>query len=779
MGAVNPHPPSPGSPRRSAPSAPPTSTGAEYVSLAQLQQALEEHARHHYPHHNSHSPFLTSFNGGSVPTYSTRDFDVYDPAEDDHLEELVANGPGLTIIESNSLIPDNGAVSLQNTPNPNPYTFHDFHAVDAMEDTTQVNNEVNGLDITLTDENDSAQLASRLSVVEAQLAEKAAQLEQKIRDYQELKMEYKDLKQEYKDIKDECKEVKQECKEAKQECKEAKQEYKDAKQQYQQSRQEFIELMDEFRDLNGQFRRSNDDRRLLQARNLVLQNEILLLQGDVRFVLHNPGKQPPSRGEQPGEQALAYNTPNKTAGKPGDEIASIGKKSTPQAQMTLPPDVDVTPTPSKATLAKANRSFPPPDRHDLNTSVIPASDMAVQSPVVARTPSSRSIGSKASNTFNAGFGIHGPLNSRNSSPALRERASYQLGRSDDPFQQSPTQNPLSKQSSLVSLAASSSHPSSSENLRGTPSKQRPPSSKALSSANWRQPQPQQPATTQSPDSADVLQSTRNQYALLLAKIETWADVYCGTIHTSVRSKEQRTADMIKTLGALVGSFDLERIFNKLEFRTLLVTAHVNRRIFDRLFGEDLITERFGAETVARLREINALEADTSARDPTKLRELANEKAEILGAAFAAPGAWRATEAKATTAELCATLSPIIPISERSSGVQQMEALVHEALQVVGTLRGLPARAWHMAFDPAGTRVSLATMTVRGSVESRQQGGGGGGMSSSAEDEYAVVLGVTPHLVSKLWTPGGVAPEELLKADVLTHPVGKNFFAQHR
>ncbi|KAL1650716.1 hypothetical protein SLS58_000834 [Diplodia intermedia] len=756
--------------------APPTSTGTEYVSLAQLQQALEEHARHRFPHRPS--PFPTSFNGGSVPTYSTRDFDVYDPAADDHLEELVANGPGSTIIESTPLMPDNGGVSLKNTPKPSPSTFHDFHdfhVIDTMEATTQVNNEGNGLDITLTDENVPAQLASRLSVVEAQLAEKAAQLEQKIHDYQELKMEYKDLKQEYKDIKDECKEVKQECKEAKQECKEAKQEYKDAKQQYQQSRQEFIELMDEFRDLNGQFRKSNDDRRLLQARNLVLQNEILLLQGDVRFVLHNPGKQPPSRGEQPGEQALAYNTPNKTVGKSGDDITSIGRKSTPQAQMTLPADVDVTPTPSKATLAKANRSFPPPDRDDL--SLIPASDMEVQSPIVVRTPSSRSIGSKASNTFNPGFGIHGPLSTRNSSPALRERASlYQPGRSDDPFQQSPTENPLSKHSSMVSLTASS-HPSSSEDLRGTPSKQRPPSSKALTSTNWRQPQPQQPTITQSPDSADLLQNTRNQYALLLAKIETWADVYCGTIHTSVRSKEQRAADMIKTLGTLVGSFDLERIFNKLEFRTLLVTAHVNRRIFDRFFGEDLITERFGAETVARLRELNALEADTSARDPTKLRELANEKAEILGAAFSAPGAWRATEAKATTAEVCATLSPIIPISERSSGVQQMEALVHEALQVVGTLRGLPARAWHMAFDPAGTRVSLATMTVRGSVESRQQGGSG--MSSSVEDEYAVVLGITPHLVSKLWTPGGVAPEELLKAEVLTHPVGKNFFAQHR
>lgn len=536
------------------------------------------------------------------------------------------------------------------------------------------------------------------------------QLAEKMREYQELKAEYRELKQEYKDIKQEYKDIKQEYKEFK-----------------EQSKQEYGELMDGVHRLREDFRKANEDRRILQAHNLMLQNEILLLQGDMRFVLRNQEPTP----------------------------ASTGKKLTPQAKLSVPADADTTPTPSRATLAKNSPG---------HSSLVPVSDSA-------STPSSRP---KASNSFNPGFGTHGPLNTHGSSPALRERSSFcQPSRFDDPFQQSPVQTPLSRQSSMVSLS-SASHPSS-ENLRATPSKSRP-TSKALSSANWRQPrsQPSQPqlASHPSPECAD-LQDARNQYTQLLAKIETWADVFCGTIHTSVRSKEQRAAEMVKTLGSLVGSFDLEKIFNKLEFRTLLVTAYANRRIFDRLFTDDVILERFGAETVARLLELNELEADTPARDPATHRELATEKAQLMRAAFAAPGAWRAAEAKATAADLCTVLSPIIPISERSSGVRQMEGLVEEAIRVAGALRGIPARAWHMAFDAAGSRVSLATMSVRGFVESRQSGGGG----ASLEEDHAVVLGVTPHLVSKLWTLGGVAPEELVKAEVLTHPVGRSFFAQ--
>ncbi|OJD34627.1 transforming acidic coiled-coil-containing protein [Diplodia corticola] len=771
MGADTRYPPSRGSPTPFTPSAPPTP--AQYVSLVQLQQALEEHARHHFPHHNSRSTLPVSINDRNVPTYSTPEVDVYNAAENDQLNELVANGPGSTIIGSERSTPNNGGVSLLGTPELNSFSYDDFDTMDDMDHTPQANNGGSGLEVAPMPDNASTQLAYRLSIVEAQLAEKAMQLEERMNEYQELKMEYKELKQECRDIKQENKDIKRECKDAKQEDKVSKEE---AMKQYQQSRQEYTELMGEFRELNVQFRRSNEDRRLLQARNLVLQNEVLLLQGDVRFMLRSPGEQPPSRGDQLEEQTPAHSTPNKTAGQSVNEPTSAGKKSTPQAQPTFPSGVEVTPTPSRAALAKANRSFPPPDMDDLNTSLVPFSDTAAMSPVIVSTP--RSVASKASNTFNPGFGIHGPLNTRKSSPALRERASFhQSGRFDDPFQQSPV---ASKQSSMASLATSS-RPSSSENLRGTPAKagphqQRPPSSKALTSTNWRQPPPQrQLASGQSPESAPDLPTVRNMYAVMLAKIETWADVYCGTIHTSVRSKEQRTADMIKTLGALVGSFDLERVFNKLEFRTLLVTAHVNRAIFERLFGEAVINERFGDETVARLRELNDLEAGTSARDPAKQREVATEKAEILGAAFAAPGAWRVAEAKAMTAEVCGVLNPIIPISERSSGVQQMEALVEEALQVVGAVRGMPARAWHMAFDVAGARVNLATMAVRGSVECRQSGGS----AMPMEEEHAVVLGVTPHLVSKLWTPGGVAPEELLKAEVLTHPVARGFFAQHR
>lgn len=582
-----------------------------------------------------------------------------------------------------------------------------------MNATPQANTGGGGLEVTLVADNAPAQLAHRLSTVDVQLAEKSAQLEEKMREYQELKAEYRELKQEYKDIKQEYKDVKQEYKEFK-----------------EQSKQEYGELMDSVHGMREDFRKANEDRRILQAHNLMLQNEILLLQGDMRFVLRNQESTPAA--------------------------TSTGKKLTPQAKLSVPTDADTTPTPIKATLAKNSPA---------HSSLVPVSDSA-------STPSSRP---KASNSFNPGFGTHGPLNTHGSSPALRERASfYQPSRFDDPFQQSPVQTPLSRQSSMMSLS-SASHPSS-ENLRATPSKSRP-TSKALSSANWRQPRsdPSQPqlASHQSPECAD-LQDARNQYTQLLVKIETWADVFCGTIHTSVRSKEQRAAEMVKTLGSLVGSFDLEKIFNKLEFRTLLVTAYANRRIFERLFADDVILERFGAETVARLLELNELEADTPARDPARHRELATEKAQLMRAAFSAPGAWRAAEAKATAADLCTVLGPIIPISERSSGVRQMEGLVEEAIRVVGALRGLPARAWHMAFDAAGSSVSLATMSVRGSVESRQSGGGG----ASLEEDHAVVLGVTPHLVSKLWTPGGVAPEELVKAEVLTHPVGRSFFAQH-
>ncbi|KAF4535547.1 hypothetical protein BFW01_g9729 [Lasiodiplodia theobromae] len=686
MAPDTPYPPSPSSPTISTPthSTLRTSASAEYVSLAQLQQTLEEHSRHGISHHRSYSSLPASLK----------------------LELGVTNSRPIT--------PENGGVSLEGTPELPSSTFHDFD--DDMDAMPQANTGGGGLEMTLVADNAPAQLTHRLNIVDVQLAEKSAQLEEKMREYQELKAEYRELKQEYKDIKQEYKDIKQEYKEFK-----------------EQSKQEYGELMDVVHHMREDFRKANEDRRMLQAHNLTLQNEILLLQGDMRFVLRNQEPTP----------------------------ASTGKKLTPQAKLSVSTDVDITPTPSKAILAKTSPA---------HSGLVPVSDSA-------STPSSRP---KASNSFNPGFGTHGPLNT---SPALRERASfYQPSRFDDPFQQSPVQTPLSSKSSMVSLS-SASHPSS-ENLHATPSKSRP-TSKALSSTNWRQPrsqpsQPQLASHPQSPERADLLlQDARNQYTQLLAKIETWADVFCGTIHTSVRSKEQRAAEMVKTLGSLVGNFDLEKIFNKLEFRTLLVTAYANRRVFERLFADDVVLERFGAETVARLLELNELEADTPPRDPARHREIASDKAQLMRAAFSAPGAWRAAEAKATAADLCNVLSPIIPISERASGVRQMEGLVEEAIRVVGALRGIPARSWHLAFDAAGSRVSLATMSVRGSVESRQSGGGGGGGGgASLEEDHAVMLGVTPHLVSKLWTPGGVAPEELVKAEVLTHPVGRSFFAQH-
>ncbi|KAB2577571.1 Sporulation-specific protein 21 [Lasiodiplodia theobromae] len=685
MAPDTPYPPSPSSPTISTPthSTLRTSASAEYVSLAQLQQTLEEHSRHGISHHRSYSSLPASLK----------------------LELGVTNSRPIT--------PENGGVSLEGTPELPSSTFHDFD--DDMDAMPQANTGGGGLEMTLVADNAPAQLTHRLNIVDVQLAEKSAQLEEKMREYQELKAEYRELKQEYKDIKQEYKDIKQEYKEFK-----------------EQSKQEYGELMDVVHHMREDFRKANEDRRMLQAHNLTLQNEILLLQGDMRFVLRNQEPTP----------------------------ASTGKKLTPQAKLSVSTDVDITPTPSKAILAKTSPA---------HSGLVPVSDSA-------STPSSRP---KASNSFNPGFGTHGPLNT---SPALRERASfYQPSRFDDPFQQSPVQTPLSSKSSMVSLS-SASHPSS-ENLHATPSKSRP-TSKALSSTNWRQPrsqpsQPQLASHPQSPERADLLlQDARNQYTQLLAKIETWADVFCGTIHTSVRSKEQRAAEMVKTLGSLVGNFDLEKIFNKLEFRTLLVTAYANRRVFERLFADDVVLERFGAETVARLLELNELEADTPPRDPARHREIASDKAQLMRAAFSAPGAWRAAEAKATAADLCNVLSPIIPISERASGVRQMEGLVEEAIRVVGALRGIPARSWHLAFDAAGSRVSLATMSVRGSVESRQSGGGAGGGGASLEEDHAVMLGVTPHLVSKLWTPGGVAPEELVKAEVLTHPVGRSFFAQH-
>lgn len=623
------------------------------------------------------------------------------------------------------------------------------------------------------------QMSNNLGAVQANPSDETDEHERLRREHQELKQDFRDLKQE-------CKDLKQEAKEAKQ------------------------ELKEENAALKSELRRCTEERRLLQTRMLVVQNEILLLQGDLRFVLRNPDKLLPPRPGQGLDRSSVESSPAMTT------TASVaGKRVTPQAQiMTMggAADPDTTPTPSKAVLARMSGASPSSSAL-ISDDAIARAGTGSNNNTLSSTFGSHAILKKPSTHFingtppSGGYAHHqhgaSPLVARGSNPQpLRERASFynsndqpgsNMGRfaapPDDPFQ-SPSSSSsfhgaLSRPSSMLSLT--SSHPataSSTENLRATPSSSssssrgsRRSSSKALASSNWRAPRPR----ASLPEVRD-LDDARAAVAGVLARVERWADLYCGTIHTSVRSKELRTVELLRALGGLVGEFDLERVFTSMELRTLLVAGWVNRRVWGRLMG-DAVLEWVGGTALARVRELAALESGAPARDPAVLGGIVKERAEILRGVFgdeALVPEWRKAEADALVREVCGLLEPIIPTTERNAGREEMGALVEEAFGVVGALRGMlaPARSWGLAFDAAGARVALASMSVRASVGGRV-GGGEAAVAGGLEEEHVVVLGITPHLVSKVWTPAGVVPEELLKAEVLTHPAGRGFFGQHR
>ncbi|GME31791.1 Transforming acidic coiled-coil-containing protein [Neofusicoccum parvum] len=579
------------------------------------------------------------------------------------------------------------------------------------------------------------QLKSQVTAQNALLAEKDVLLAERKDLLNERKIQLLELKQENKGLKDELRDVK-----------------------------------DQLRIVNDQLRGANEDRRILQMQNVILQRDVQVQMNNIHLIMQ--GKEPVS-DDKPEKKEASQNAPGAPATK---QRTPASKMSTPQrAQTSTPADLDVTPTPTKATLARTNMSFTSPSKESMmSTALVPTSPSRNTTTTSASTP--RSISKTKSTTFTPGLPSTSPLIAHGSNPILRERASYQTGRSEDPFQ-----NTVSRQPSMMSLNSQSS--SSNENLRTTYPKNTRPTSKALASSNWRLPQQQQRNPVPEPAS---LEDIRNSFAQLLAKIEIWADFYTGTMHTSVRAKEPKTADMVKTLGSLLGNFDMEKVFNKLETRTLLVTSWINRTVLCILFDDNLPEKFLTGDMLARFKELSVLESSTPAHDPARHRDLLTEKAEIVRAAVSAevPGGWRDAESRKMAAEVCGLLSPIVPTGERAGGCREMAELVGEAVHVACAMRCLPARAWHLAFDVAGARVNTSSMSIRGPIVQGRGEGAGAAVAAAAaagaslEEEHAVVLGVTPHLVSKLWTPGGVAPEELLKAEVLVAAVGRGFFMHH-
>ncbi|KAH7055824.1 hypothetical protein B0J12DRAFT_432562 [Macrophomina phaseolina] len=631
-------------------------------------------------------------------------------------------------------------------------------------------------------------LSYRLGAMDTELASKKLKNEELTQECQELKEELKDTKYELKNVKQDCKDLKQEAKEAKQE-----------------HHASLKELKDELRNASNLLHTGSEDRRLLQLNTLRLQNEILMLQGDLRFMLQHPDRLPKPRPGQGLDQTSAQDNLTGAAA----QIGAIRQNSTPQSQVIAAGDPDTTPTPSRAVLARINELVQPTASDAPSAAAIPP-HAGLRAMASSFDP--RPIAQQNNVHFTApGYGSPaGPLVAHGTNQTLRERASFasfgQFGRLEDPFQPSSpfhaqSQQSLSRPSSMMSMTPSTpSREASSENLRTTPSRARhnnnnndnapragggnggAPPSKALASSNWRRPRapkPTPPASRSAP-TITSLDEARAHYRALLDRIERWADLYCGTIHTSVRSKEARTLELIRTLGGMIGDFDLEKFFTNMELRTLLVAAYLNRRILGRVFGDDVL-EWAGAHVAKTVRELTLSGDRAGARDTAKRCEIVGEKAKVLRRAFVGDGEgavpeWRAVEADALMCEVCGLLEPIVPTAERAAGKEEMMAIVEEAFGVVGAMRGMaPPKEWHMVFDGPGVRVAFASMNVRAVV------GGGGVLKTEAaggENEQVVVVGVTPHLVAKSWSLGGVAPEELLKADVLTHPVGRGSFG-HR
>lgn len=634
------------------------------------------------------------------------------------------------------------------------------------------------IDSSLMEGNPTAQLVYRLGTVEAQLAEKNAQLEEKNAQLEEKKRECQELKDQNNVLIDQLCKAQNEVHKAHEEVYKSNEEarrsnmevyksiietQKSSEEAYKSS-QEVRKSSDEIKKTYDELHKSMEDRRMLQARNALLQNEVLLMQGDVRFMLRNVGKKPPPREGQVEE------TQSTPTAKKLTSAASLA--STPQGtQAVVLYDPDVTPTPAKAIPVGINQSSASASKDSM--SMVPYTGSSNKDPFTTVAPTPK-LSRKKSVTFSQMVGdttstqksgnAHGTA--FGSTPALRERASFNCGvRSDDPFT-----SPLSHQSSAMSLNSQQS--STDLHVGGA--------SRAMASTNWRQPPQQQ--TRPSPDVAS-LQDVRQQFQGLLTTVERWADIYTGTMHTSVRSKEEHTAWLVRALGDLVEGFDAEKLWNDFGTRTLLVASYINRRVLVRLFGDQVLQEIVGGEEALRLRELAVLERSTPARDLAQHREMVQDKAELIRAALSGAvfRGWRGEEVRRMAGELFGRLTPIVPISERVGGLREMEVLVGEAIRVAFAMRCLP-RAWHLAFDEAGARVSLSSMAVRrlGERRGRREDAAAAAAAASAslEEELAVVLGITPHLVSKLWTPGGVVPEELLKAEVLAHPAGRGFSLHH-